>query len=116
MLDITQGGAAVAGSATARWSCNAPPCTAPRRRCGSPAASTNRSAAVGFTTWAYALARSSAGRPGATTYLVPPLALLLGWVLLGWVLLGGTPPPLAVLGGAICLAGVALTRRTPPGR
>ena len=31
--------------------------------------------AVAFTTWAYALARTSAGRMGATTYLVPPLAI-----------------------------------------
>ena len=64
--------------------------------------------AVGFSTWAYALARTSAGRLGATTYLVPPLALLMGWALLG-----ETPPALAVLGGAICLAGVAVAGRAP---
>ena len=28
--------------------------------------------ALAFTTWAYALARTSAGKLGATTYLVPP--------------------------------------------
>ncbi|MDX6639003.1 MAG: hypothetical protein QOF12_14 [Solirubrobacteraceae bacterium] len=61
--------------------------------------------AIGFTTWAYALRRTSAGRMGATTYLVPPLAILLGWVLLG-----ETPPALALGGGALCLAGVAITR------
>lgn len=61
--------------------------------------------AVGFTTWAYALKRTSAGRMGATTYLVPPLA-----VLLGWALLGEAPPGLAFAGGALCLAGVAMTR------
>jgi drug/metabolite transporter (DMT)-like permease len=61
--------------------------------------------AVGFTTWAYALARTSAGRMGATTYLVPPLAIAMGWA---W--LGETPPALAVLGGALCLAGVVVTR------
>jgi drug/metabolite transporter (DMT)-like permease len=38
--------------------------------------------AVAFTTWAYALARTTAGRMGATTYLVPPLAVILGWALL----------------------------------
>src|SRR3954451_12435938 len=38
--------------------------------------------AIGFTTWAYALKRSSAGRMGAFTYLVPPLAVLLGWIVL----------------------------------
>jgi drug/metabolite transporter (DMT)-like permease len=61
--------------------------------------------AIGFVTWAYALARSTAGRMGSTTYLVPPLALLFGWVFLGEV-----PPLLVLPGGALCLAGVALAR------
>ena len=39
--------------------------------------------ALAFTTWAYALGRTSAGRLGATTYLVPPIAVLMGWLLLG---------------------------------
>lgn len=64
--------------------------------------------AVAFTTWAYALARTSAGRLGATTYLVPPVAILLSWLLLGEV-----PVALAFAGGALCVAGVYLTRRTP---
>jgi drug/metabolite transporter (DMT)-like permease len=63
--------------------------------------------AVGFTTWAYALARTSAGRMGATTYLVPPVAIGLGWLLLGEV-----PAGLAVLGGAVCLLGVYVSRRS----
>ena len=62
--------------------------------------------ALAFTTWAYALARTTAGRMGATTYLVPPLAVLMGWAILGEV-----PPFLALLGGALCLAGVAVSRR-----
>jgi drug/metabolite transporter (DMT)-like permease len=62
--------------------------------------------AIGFTTWAYALKRTSAGKLGATTYLVPPLA-----VLMGWAFLGETPPALALAGGALCLAGVSVTRR-----
>jgi len=62
--------------------------------------------ALAFTTWAYALARTTAGRMGATTYLVPPLAVLMGWVVLGEV-----PPALALLGGALCLVGVAVSRR-----
>src|SRR3954468_8865178 len=33
--------------------------------------------AVAFTTWAYALARTDAGRLGAATYLVPPISILL---------------------------------------
>jgi len=62
--------------------------------------------AVAFTTWAYALARTTAGRMGATTYLVPPLV-----VLLGWLVLRETPPGVALLGGVLCLTGVAITRR-----
>ncbi len=62
--------------------------------------------AVGFSTWAYALARTSAGRMGATTYLVPPLTILMGWLALG-----EAPPALALAGGLLCLAGVAITRR-----
>lgn len=64
--------------------------------------------AIGFSTWAYALARTDAGRLGATTYLVPPIAVLLGWILLGEV-----PPVLAIPGGLLCLAGVALVRWRP---
>jgi drug/metabolite transporter (DMT)-like permease len=62
--------------------------------------------ALGFSTWAYALRRTDAGRLAATTYLVPPLSILLGWL---W--LGESPAGLAYLGGALCLAGVALSRR-----
>ncbi len=62
--------------------------------------------AVAFTTWAYALSRTTAGRMGAMTYLVPPLAILLGWTMLG-----ETPALLALLGGALCLAGVVIARR-----
>ena len=62
--------------------------------------------ALAFTTWAYALSRTSAGRMGATTYLVPPLATLMGWAYFG-----ETPPGLALAGGALCLAGAALARR-----
>jgi drug/metabolite transporter (DMT)-like permease len=66
--------------------------------------------ALAFTTWAYALRRTDAGRLGVTTYLVPPVVVLLGWLLLGEV-----PPLLAVAGGVVCLAGVALSRRRPRG-
>ena len=66
--------------------------------------------ALAFTTWAYALARSSAGRLAATTYLVPLLSILLAWALLA-----ETPPVLALAGGALCLLGVAVSR-LPAGR
>jgi drug/metabolite transporter (DMT)-like permease len=61
---------------------------------------------IGFMTWAYALSRTSAGRMGATTYLVPPIAILIAWALLD-----ETPPLLALAGGALCLVGVVITRR-----
>jgi len=62
--------------------------------------------AIGFLTWGYALARTTAGRMGSTTYLVTPIAILLGWLILG-----ETPPRLAFAGGGLCLAGVAVARR-----
>ena len=64
--------------------------------------------ALGFLTWGYALARTTAGRMGSMTYLVPPIAILLGWFLLG-----ETPPALAVAGGALCLMGVIVAQRRP---
>jgi drug/metabolite transporter (DMT)-like permease len=62
--------------------------------------------ALGFATWAYALRRMNAGRLASLAYLIPVVAILLGWALLG-----ETPPWLAAVGGALCLAGVALARR-----
>jgi drug/metabolite transporter (DMT)-like permease len=66
--------------------------------------------AIGFSTWAYALARIDAGRPGSMTYLVPPIS-----VTLGWLALGGTPPLLALPGRLLCIAGVVVTRLAPAG-
>jgi len=62
--------------------------------------------AIAFSTWAYALARTDAGRLGATTYIVPPVTIALGWLFLGEV-----PAVLAVVGGVVSLVGVALSRR-----
>jgi drug/metabolite transporter (DMT)-like permease len=62
--------------------------------------------ALGFATWAFALRRMNAGRLASLAYLIPVVAILLGWALLG-----ETPPGLAAVGGALCLAGVALARR-----
>lgn len=61
--------------------------------------------AIAFTTWAFALNRTSAGRLGSTTYLVPPVAIGLAWLMLGEV-----PPTLALLGGALCIGGVVVAR------
>ncbi|MFE9021542.1 DMT family transporter [Streptomyces sp. NPDC007808] len=63
------------------------------------------SLALAFTTWAYALARTTASRMGATTYAVPALVVLMSWLALGEV-----PGPLTLVGGALCLAGVAVSR------
>jgi drug/metabolite transporter (DMT)-like permease len=62
--------------------------------------------AVAFSTWAFALSRSSMARHGATTYLVPPLVVLLSWATLDEV-----PGVVALIGGLLCLLGVAVTRR-----
>ncbi|MEV0413511.1 DMT family transporter [Streptomyces sp. NPDC050448] len=64
--------------------------------------------ALAFTTWTYALARMPAGKLGATTYAVPAIVVLLSWALLGEV-----PAWLALLGGVLCLAGVAVSRFQP---
>lgn len=64
--------------------------------------------AVAFCTWAYALSRMNAGRLGVATYLVPPLTIAIAWPALG-----EAPPALAFVGGAVALAGVALSRRRP---
>lgn len=62
--------------------------------------------ALGFATWSFALGRQSAGRMASLTYLIPPVAILLGWAILS-----ERPAALALVGGAICLAGVAIARR-----
>jgi drug/metabolite transporter (DMT)-like permease len=64
--------------------------------------------ALAFTTWAYALARTSASRMGATTYAVPALVVLMSWLFLDEV-----PGLLTLAGGALCLAGVAVSRSRP---
>ncbi|WP_328459630.1 DMT family transporter [Actinoplanes sp. NBC_00393] len=64
--------------------------------------------AIAFTTWAYALARTTAGKMGSTTYAVPVVVILLSWMLLGEV-----PGWLTLAGGALCLAGVAVSRSRP---
>ena len=62
---------------------------------------------LGFLTWGYALARTTAGPMGATLYLVTPIAILLGWLLLG-----EAPPATALAGGGLCLTGVYISARS----
>ncbi|MGT2532997.1 DMT family transporter [Streptomyces nojiriensis] len=64
--------------------------------------------ALAFTTWTYALSRTTAGKMGATTYAVPAVVVLFAWIVLDEI-----PGTLTLLGGAICLAGVAVSRRRP---
>jgi len=64
--------------------------------------------ALAFSTWAYALSRMPAGQLGVSTYIVPPLAILLGFLVFQEV-----PVPLAIAGGVLCLVGVAVSRRKP---
>ena len=67
--------------------------------------------ALAFTTYAFALTHLSASTLGLSTYLVPPIT-----VLIAWVALGETPPALAYVGGVLCLAGVWWARRPTPQR
>ncbi|QHY94675.1 putative amino-acid metabolite efflux pump [Streptomyces sp. S4.7] len=64
--------------------------------------------ALAFTTWAYALARTTASRMGATTYAVPAIVVLMAWLLLDEI-----PGALTLAGGVLCLAGVAVARSRP---
>ncbi|MEU8243485.1 DMT family transporter [Actinoplanes missouriensis] len=66
--------------------------------------------AIAFTTWAYALARTTAGKMGSTTYAVPAVVVVLSWLLLGEV-----PGWITLAGGVLCLAGVAVSRGTKLG-
>jgi drug/metabolite transporter (DMT)-like permease len=64
--------------------------------------------AIAFSTYAFALSHMSAGNLAVTTYLVPPIT-----VLLSWALLSETPPAMAYVGGVLALVGVSLARRKP---
>ena len=61
--------------------------------------------ALAFTTWAYALARTAAGPLGTTTYIVPVVVIALAWVFLSEV-----PTAWQLVGGAVTLLGVAVSR------
>ncbi|HEX2666762.1 MAG TPA: EamA family transporter [Gammaproteobacteria bacterium] len=60
-------------------------------------------AAIGNLTWAYALSRLPAGRAAAALYLGGPIAMLISWLLLG-----EQPALLAMVGGGVVIASVAL--------
>lgn len=62
---------------------------------------------LAFTTWGYALSKLPAGQLGVTTYVVPAIVIVLGFIAFGEI-----PTLLAIVGGVICLIGVALSRRS----
>lgn len=64
--------------------------------------------AIAFSTWAFALRHTDAGKLALTTFLVPAIATVMAWVLLDEV-----PPVLAFVGGALCVVGVLVTRKKP---
>jgi drug/metabolite transporter (DMT)-like permease len=61
--------------------------------------------ALAFLTWGYALRFTTAGKLGATTYVVPAIVVALSWLLLDEV-----PTWLTLAGGALALVGVAISR------
>ena len=64
--------------------------------------------ALAFSTWAYALQRMPASQLGVSTYIVPPLVIIMALVFFQEI-----PTWLAIAGGVICLVGVAIARRRP---
>lgn len=62
--------------------------------------------ALAFTTWAYALTRMSPSALGITTYVVPVLVILIAFLAFREI-----PASLAIVGGAVSLVGVGLSRR-----
>lgn len=69
--------------------------------------------ALGFWFWGYAMNHFPTGRVASATLAVPAVVVVMSALTLQEI-----PPPLAILGGAICLAGVAVAqlRRPPRGR
>lgn len=65
---------------------------------------------LAFTTWGYALSKLPAGQLGVTTYVVPAIVVALGFLAFGEI-----PTVLAIVGGVICLIGVAVSRRRSQG-
>lgn len=64
--------------------------------------------ALAFLLWAYALAHTPAGVTASSSYAVPALSIVLSWAFLA-----ETPTAWGLLGGALCLTGVAIARIDP---
>jgi drug/metabolite transporter (DMT)-like permease len=67
--------------------------------------------ALAFSTWAYALSRMPAGQLGVTTYVVPTIVVIAGIIAFQEI-----PGILAIIGGVVCLIGVAVSRRRSTAR
>lgn len=67
--------------------------------------------ALGFWFWGYAMNHFPTGKVASATLAVPAVVVLMSALTLGEV-----PPPLAILGGAVCLAGVAVAQLRRPQR
>lgn len=67
--------------------------------------------ALAFTTYAYALRHMTASSLGVSTYLVPPLTIVMALLFLG-----EAPPVMAYVGGVLALVGVWIARRAPKKR
>ena len=61
--------------------------------------------AIAFTTWAFALSHTAAGKLGSTTYLIPPIVIVMAWLVLA-----EAPSWPAIAGGALCIGGVVVAR------
>lgn len=59
--------------------------------------------AAAFRLWGYALTHTPAGVLTSSSLIVPAITVVLAWTILGEV-----PPPLAAVGGVLCLAGAAV--------
>jgi drug/metabolite transporter (DMT)-like permease len=68
------------------------------------------SSALGFYAWGYGVARLPVTVATVSLYLVPPIAVLAGYVWLGEV-----PTAIEFLGGAIAIAGVIISAGVPKG-
>lgn len=65
--------------------------------------------ALAFSTWAFALSKMTAGSLAVTTYIVPALVVIMGFLFYQEI-----PQPVAIVGGVVCLIGVGLSRRRSP--